>query len=315
MSYSVRAVVDWIDVQINTCHSTNFQTVRRSIGRAFPDSVPPHVRTINANEGGGGTAFAIRLHNVERYSDILIFLDRLSHEFQIQPGFLIVGKEIAIDVYCDDPALQVIALYKFISNPVSDNRRIYHDYDGSAKAVPTRSEALARQLREGWQIGIGNETDERFQHFYVKNTDTINGQRQDVKIRARFETRLQAAGLPFQTPEEYRSCKFEMFADYFRVREMKTNLEPSAYLLAEATNKLGERRVINRKEGGTRLHNKLTKASSFNEVMRDALRKLSRRWRSSGKRGRNPAKPIACGFSGSNSVKKPQRAKDFDLEL
>lgn len=279
MDYRYRAVVDWIEIQIQTDDTTNFQTVRRAYGRAFPHVSKPFVKAIEANEGGGSKTFAILLHDTERFSDITTQLEKLRKEIPIHRQFSIVGIEIALDVYCGNPVEQAAKFYKFAANPVSENRRMYRDFRGSGKAVP-RFESLVRHLSEGWNINIGNKSDDIRQHIYVKDTDTKQGQRKQVEKRARFEITLKGPYLPSQTQDGWQLCKFEQFADYFRLRELKPELEPFEQMIAEASNQIGKRETINRKEGGTRKHSKLTQAAPFNEGMRNALRGLSRRWKS-----------------------------------
>lgn len=293
----VKALVDWVDIEIETQESTNFQTVQRAFASALnmPEGINFHVKTINPNNGGGSCHFSIRIHDVKRYLDIEQKLIKVCAKLPLKPGFKLNKIELAIDAYCDGPADHAARFYKFMANPVSDNRRMYRDFKGSTKAVPSQFESMTRNLSEGWQIAIGNKTDNEYQHIYVKDSDTINGQRQEVTKRARLEIRLSGAALPCQTPEEWRQCKFEKLADYFRQRELKQDLEPLIQTLADAADQIGERKTRNRREGGTRQYSKATKADPINRAIRQALRDLSKRWKGTGKRGR-PAK-TACGNS------------------
>jgi hypothetical protein len=313
-SFSIKALVDWVDVEIETRYSTNFQTVQKAFAGAFdlPEGINFHVEAVNPNDGGGTCHFSVRIHDVKAYSEIERKLIKVSAKLPLRPGFNIEKIEVSIDAYCDDPAEQAALFYKFMANPVSGNRRVYRDYRGSGKAVPCQFQSIARHLSEGWQIGIGNKTDNEYQHIYVKDSDTINGQRQEVAKRARLEVRLSGNALPYQTPEEWQQCKFEGLADYFRQRRLKQDLEPLIQTLADAVNQIGERKIRNRREGGTRHYSKVTKADPINEAIRDALRKLSGRWKSTGKRGR-PSKTLAklaCGFSGGINELTPHEHRD-----
>ncbi len=306
-SFLCRAVVDWVEVKIQTIKTTNFQTVQRVFREALclPENINIWVKAHDANEGGGACHFSVRIHDVNRYSDIeqkLIFVDA---KLPLSENWLISKIELAIDVYCDDPEATTARLYKFMANPVSTNRRIYHEGRGTPKAVPRHFESITRHLSEGWQIAIGNKTDERYQHLYVKDSDTINGERQAVPKRARLEIRLSEAALPYQTREGWQQCKFERLADYFRQRQLKQDLEPLIQRMAEAADQIGERKTRNRRGGGTRLYSKATKADPINEAIRQALRDLSKRWKGSGKRGR-PAK-TACGNSVRINERNPHK--------
>lgn len=299
MDYTIRAVVDWLDVGIQTSQPTNQQTVRRAFGAALACK-PPYVRAVGGNTGGGTQSFVVRVHDVERYALIPALVASASAAFRGNQivGWGIEAIEVAVDCFCHNPAEQAANYFKFMKNPVSNNRRMYRDFKGSGKALPRQFESIQRQLEEGWQIGIGNKTDDRFQHIYMKESDTIDGQRQQVENRARFEIRLRGSGLPCQSHDGWQQCKFEQLSNYFRLQELKSDLDPYAQFLADAANQIGERRVRNRREGGIRLHNKATQASPINEAIRDALRKLSARWKRSGRQGKGTIPDtIACGFS------------------
>lgn len=296
-SLHCRAVVDWIEVEIQTINTTNFQTVQRAFRKALylPESINIWVKAHDANEGGGTCRFSVRIQDVTRYSDLEKWLINVSAMLPISENWLISKMELALDVYCNDPEAMTARLYKFMANPASNNRRIYHEGRGTPKAVPRHFDSIIRHLSEGWQIAIGNKTDERYQHLYVKDSDTINGERQAVQKRARLEIRLSGAALPYQTREEWQQCKFERLADYFRQRQLKTDLEPLIQTMAEAADQIGERRTRNRREGGTRQYSKATKADPINEAIRQVLRDLSKRWKGTGKRGR--VAKTACGNS------------------
>lgn len=296
-SLHCRAVVDWIEVEIQTINTTNFQTVQRAFRKALylPESINIWVKAHDANEGGGTCRFSVRIQDVTRYSDLEKWLINVSAMLPISENWLISKMELALDVYCNDSEAMTARLYKFMANPASNNRRIYHEGRGTPKAVPRHFDSIIRHLSEGWQIAIGNKTDERYQHLYVKDSDTINGERQAVQKRARLEIRLSGAALPYQTREEWQQCKFERLADYFRQRQLKTDLEPLIQTMAEAADQIGERRTRNRREGGIRQYSKATKADPINEAIRQALRDLSKRWKGTGKRGR--VAKTACGNS------------------
>ncbi|UCV07381.1 hypothetical protein [Dechloromonas denitrificans] len=322
MNYSTfrfRAVVDWIEVQIQTEKTTNFQTVQRAFNDALclPVGLNIWTKSHDANEGGGASSFSVRIHDVRRYSDIENLLIKVCAKLVLKPGFKINKIELALDAYCDDPAIQAARFYKFMTHPVSDNRRMYHDHVGSVNAMPRTIEAITRHLSEGWQIGIGNKTDDRYQHIYFKTTDTHQGERQEVEHRARIEVRLSGAALPCQTHDAWREFKFETLAQYFRFTKLKDNLEPLIQATAEALDQIGERRARKRvhegRESGTRLHSRATQADAeLNSKARDALRKLSARWASDGKRGRQTRTMAAtcCGNTGGIDEPNPHECRE-----
>lgn len=308
-SLHCRAVVDWIEVEIQTINMTNFQTVQRAFRKVLclPESINIWVKAHDANEGGGTCRFSVRIQDVTRYSDVEKWLINVSAMLPLSENWLISKMELALDVYCDDQEAMTARLYKFMANPVSDNRRMYHEGRGTPKAVPRHFDSIERHLSEGWQIAIGNKTDNEYQHLYVKDTDTQDGQRHKVEKRARLEIRLSGAALPYQTPEEWQQCKFERMADYFKQRQLKDNLDPLIQTLAEAADQIGERKTRNRREGGTRQYSKATKADPINGAIRQALRDLSKRWASTGKRGR--VAKSACGNSGRINEQNPHKQR------
>lgn len=308
-SIRVRAVIDWIEIEIQTEKTTNFQTVQRAFNEAFgaPDGINIWTKAHDANEGGGACCFSVRIHDVTGYSDIEKKRIFVSDKVYLKSGFKITQVELAIDAYCDDPIDQTARFYKFMANPVSDNRRMYHEGRGTPKAVPRHFDSIKRHLSEGWQIAIGNKTDSVYQHLYVKDTDTQDGQRRKVEKRARFEIRLSGAALPYQTPEEWQQCKFEKMADCFKQRQLKDNLDPLIQTLAEAADQIGERKTRNRREGGIRKYSKATKADPINGAIRQALRDLSKRWASTGRRGR--VAKSACGNSGRINEQNPHEQR------
>jgi hypothetical protein len=304
-AFRFRAVVDWVEVEIQTIKTTNFQTVQRAFREALclPENINIWVKAHDPNEGGGACRFSVRIHDVMRHSDIAKTLRIVTAKLPLSGNWLISKIELALDAYCDDPATQAARFYKFMTNPVSDNRRMYHDHAGSVKAMPRTIDSISRHLSEGWQIGIGNKTDEEYQHIYFKTDDTHQGERREVEHRARIEVRLSGAALPCQTPEQWAAFRFEELAHYFRFTKLKDDLEPLIQTTADAADQIGERRARLRvhegRHSGTRLHSKATQADAeLNSKARKALSHLSARWESTGKRGR-PARTTAATCCGN----------------
>jgi hypothetical protein len=342
MNYSTfrfRAVVDWIEIQIQTEKTTNFQTVQRAFNEALclPVGLNIWAKAHDANEGGGACHFSVRIHDVERHTDIESLLIKVCARLGLKPGFKINKIELALDAYCDDPATQAAHFYKFMTHPVSDNRRMYRAArDLPSFGVPNNFDSISRHLSEGWQIGIGNETDDRYQHIYFKTTDGVeiigwaidaeSGKPKPIKRakplppeewRARNEIRLSGAALPCQTQEQWAAFRFEELAQYFRFTKLKDNLEPLIRTMADAADQIGEKRARLRvhegRHSGTRLHSKAIQADiELNSKARNALRKLSARWASDGKRGRQIRTMAAtcCGNTGGIDEPNPHECRE-----
>lgn len=279
----IEALVDFLDVEVETLAPTNFQTVQRALGGARR----VYVEALNIGEGSSASKFRLRLHDVGTFCEIERRLASLRSHVGLHDGFRIVRLEVAVDVYCSDPASQTADFFKFLSNPVSDNRRLYREArDLKSFAPPASSESFRRYLSEGWQVAIGNRGDDEYWHAYVKESDTDNGQRQKVLSRARQEIRLAGAALPCQTYDAWANFKFERLMNYFRQRALRPDLDAGQSVLARASAQVGERKVRNRREGGVRMHSRLTQADSvLNEAIRQALKNLSSRWGRVAKRG------------------------------
>ena len=335
-TFRFRAVVDWIEILIQTTSTTNFHTVQRAFGAALrlPVSQKIHITAKHPNEGGGTCHFTVRIHDVTCYSDIHHLLIQVAAKLSLNPGFKIDKIELALDAYCDDPAGQAARFYKFMTHPVSDNRRMYRaERDLPPFGMPNNFDSISRHLSEGWQIGIGNTKDDRYQHIYFKTTDgtEIIGYKTDEKTgkskpvkrakplppeqwRARIEIRLSGAALPCQTAEEWAAYRFEELAQYFRFTQLKDDLEPLMQKTAEAIDQIGERKTRKRahegRESGTRLHSKATLADvALNNKARDALRKLSARWKATKKRSTSAwmAAGCCCGNTGGINGQTPHK--------
>jgi hypothetical protein len=298
MDYShlrFRAVVDWIEIEIETAASTNFQTVQRvlKVVLGMPDGRRPYVTARDEEPGGAARKFIFRLYDPDSWSYVVAKLDELAQRFPFASPSKVIAVEVAFDAYsraekADELAEQAARFYKFCTLVVSQNHRAYWDFKGSAKDVPFRGKSLVRHLSDGWQIGIGNKTDDRYQHIYVKTTDENGTALPRAEHRARIEITLRGGALPYQHADEWAKADFakdlRMSAGF---RMMRPNLDQlQRTMLEESTIQIGERkrrwRVAKDRSGlsGDRLHRKSTIADSIlNGKARDSFRELTRRWR------------------------------------
>ncbi len=241
----------------------------------------PFVEPIDKGEGGSATRFAITLQDPQSADQVTGLLSDPAIADHLEPFFSVLQIEIALDTYRAGPDF-VARQFWFSTNHVSDNKRLYWDFKGSGKAIPATLTSLGQYIRQGYQIGIGNENDDLYQHAYWKTTD--RGGKVSLppdEHRARFEIRLKGNALPCQTWDDWQCFKFESLAfQFFRFRRLKNDLTPAELLLAERRDDIGQRKTRNRRGGGTRLHSTWTKADAkLNELARDALKNLSKRWR------------------------------------
>jgi len=296
------ARLDWLDIEVSTKRPSNFQTVQRAFDKALslPTKQHVHVTPIAPNPGGGASRFIVRLHDVERYTDLVRIVRGAGQHIPLDDTFALARIEVAVDAYGANPAELTVRRFLFLERPVSKNRRIFRTSDEITQDIPATSNALERHIADGWQIGIGNKTDDIYQHAYVKDTDTRNGTRVQIEPCSRSEIRISQAGLEAAGIDaDIMTFKFEKLARYFTIKQPRKDLSRLDQAIVESrAHAFGERKVRNRREGGTRLFGRLTKTDlDFNQNVRAALRGLSKRWTSTSNRGRPSGheQRSACG--------------------
>lgn len=296
-----KAVVDWIEFEIQTENSTHAWRIPKAIeGVSFVTACDPDTgEAFPANMSNTPTTlFRPRIQDPKCWADVRQALESTARKFPLVAIPKVIAIEIAFDAYSLDASREELAeiaarFYKFQTHPVSNVQRLYRDYKGSGQAIPNHFSSLVRGLADGWQIGIGHHRDDpcgrwkadtQAQHIYVKTSDSGGQEIPANEHRARIEITLRGSALLCQTLEEWACFKFESLSGYFNFRKLKQGLNPFELLAAEASVNIGERHKRNRKGGGTRLHSKLTIAdTALNQKARGALRELSRRWQSCSK--------------------------------
>jgi hypothetical protein len=282
MDYSrfrFKAVVDWIEIEIQTAKPTNFHTLRR-IGTL------PHVRAQNEGPGGAATIFRFEVYDPDSWHDIILSISKLEAEYAFSAAPIVTGIEIAFDAYskgeatADELCELTASYYRNMTLPVSSNRRLYRDFKGSGKAIPRQFPALIRDISEGWQIGIGDKKAAQYQHLYFKTVDYNGKELPKAKHRARIEITLRGNELP-SSIEEWREKDFTKVSRFFKFRKPKDNLDSFTQVIVGAVPQIGERKERKRKEGGgVRLYHKPTQADKvLNEKASQALRNLTSRWK------------------------------------
>lgn len=284
MNYTrtLRAVVDWLEIEITTAAPTNLKAMRSALSKLMTGS--PHAKAVEGNNNSG-VIWRFRLQDPSKFAHAEAVLERLGAFFPFAAPPTIAAIEIALDDYSGGPE-KVAQWYRYLTQISPDGKaRLYRDFKGSGMAIPRNFDSLVRKIGDGYQIGIGDKDGDIFQHAYFKTTDD-NGQKTDmegnpIRQRARYEIRLRGQGLPCVTLDDWRSFRFEKLSHWFRFRTPKENLDAFEQMLLDARTQIGERVSRKRKGGGIRLHNGLTRADASNEDVRYALRGLSRRWKNS----------------------------------
>lgn len=287
MDYSIYrfdAVIDFVEIEIRTAQK-HLGGVMHNRCAIFGIS---HITPIDANAGGWANVFKTRLYDPRTFAALKSKLATLGEEFPFAAPPAVSMIEVAFDGYLKDPnaptnrdhlaALAARMVYR-LAAPVSKNRRIYRDVKGSPTALPRALHALERKMAEGWNVGIGNKTDDQYQHGYVKTTDHNKKPIPIEDYRARFEIRLAGAGLPHTNAESYRNFKFETLARYINFRRENETADPMhQVIVAGYADQASHRKNIKRREGGGISHYQMLADQELNEIVSEKLRDLSRRW-------------------------------------
>lgn len=284
--FTFSAVADWIEIEVTTASSTNAPTIRRRCG------LSGFVTPCNAEESGAASVFRVRLQDPRDWQGVTKRLRQIDAEFPFLRPPTVTGIEISLDARSKTASREELIeltarFYKFSTFMASKNRRYEGAYRGGVKAITSGFDQIRQEIGQGRVIAIGNQQDDPqgrwrcdpvSQRIYFKTTD--NRQALDpAEHRARIEVTLQGDGLPGQSLQFWEQFNFSDLTEFFRFRQIKPNLPPVDQLIADRLEQIGERSTRNRREGGTRLHGKLTSAdTTLNKRTKDALRHLSKRW-------------------------------------
>lgn len=288
--YRFEAVVDWIELEIQTKSPTNFPSIRKQGGLGY-------VEPINAGDGGAATIFRVMIQDPLRWQDVVRQLGKIETAKPFSCGPRVTGIEISLDAYSHNESKEELAelaarFYTYQTHPASIVARTYREYKGSGEAVP-KFDLLIRKLLGGRMIGIGHHRDDPkgrwkadtiAQRIYLKTTDKGGTPIPIGEYRARTEITLRDAGLPCQNLPEWGGVGFEKLSRYFRYRMLTQDMGSLMTTFVKDDPQIGQRKQRNRKEGGTRLYSKNTKADTeLNNRARYALRQLSQRWKRAAK--------------------------------
>lgn len=287
--FRFRAEVDFISIRFSLERSTRFDAVQRLLEPTL--GYRPRIVRIEKGDAGETTLFVVEIQDPRNWALVGRVIDQMAKRYTFASAPKVAAIEIALDAYheANDPgelAAMVARMYRGCTKPVSGNHRIYrHDKrDKLSKvykpqAVPEPA-LLVPKLIDGWQIGIGNQTDDLYQHGYVKTTDDAG----KIKLapnqhRARFEIRLQGA--------EVEALEFPEFAtlipgNFFKFRiedEAVTSLDPFRKVALSKLPQIGERKQRLVSSGKGVLYRRSVKADAvLNEKARWAFKNLAKRW-------------------------------------
>lgn len=284
-AYRFRCVVDFVVIRVSLNKASNFNTVNRITGARYSTG-------LDQRPGLVATNFLCCFDDPESRVEILAKLEPLRKHacgFSLEPTLEKI--EVAFDGYsraqCRSELLVMNErFFRFSSELCSDNMRLIRRRGEVEWAEnPT---LFARLLNRGYTIFVGDSWAPITQRIYLKATDQ-NGK---VKLpvaehRARREVTLQGAalsdpknGFPSLDLAGAEPWKFEALSKWFRFRKLKTGLNETQ-MQSMMLNCRVLHGVRNPERPDRRLYDPRTLADTvLNELARDQLRELSRRFSS-----------------------------------
>lgn len=285
-----RAVVDWIELEIQLSRQSNFWTVQDALKASLklPQDTAPFMKALNSGSGNAASAF--------RFSQLTLIVGTLNDRFgldAIRPTAI----EIAFDTYKAGGNVRQLAelaadRFRFITTPPGDDWYFYRKQGEGRRYVNTLPQRrdLIELFEASWQLTDRNsqEVDVRY-HAYVKTQDS-NKVLLPNRYCARMEVTLRGAALPFRTIDELAVFNFTKVASHFKFRRISNDVHPAARhaLTLWSGRQHGRsgkyRRIDPRRIGqysGTSVFKGATVADDdLNATVYECLRKLTRGWRS-----------------------------------
>lgn len=224
--FNFKAVVDYIEIQIQTAQPTAYDALRRHTGLPFFDPINPTSR------GNSATIFTVKIHDPQRWADVVSAVNNIAakgHELVGQ--FEVVGVEVALDAIPISGTASMLELATMAAHLAKhstfshDNVRLYREgcKKGDFPFRPTNDRTTVRYMAMGWQHMRGDKGSDCCQHAYAKVTDHNKKPLPIDQHRARIEITLRGDELPCSTLEEWKNHRFEKLAKpYFTYRKRKT---------------------------------------------------------------------------------------------
>jgi len=335
--YRFRAVVDWIEIEIQTNAPVQAWRIQRDSvgGFSFVKGCDQTTgqRFDKSHENTPTTRFACLIQAPDRHADItaILSLDKIAGRLSGTVPVKASGIEVSFDAYsnpgttAEDLGRMTSRFYWGLSRLVSPDMRLYHAGPGSGLVIPNQR-SLAQEFMQGYTLGIGHRNDDIYQRIYFKRTDGITKRDEDQQRcesgqgkcddkrpqlpeseqRARIEIRLQGKNVPVTTLDDLENLNFGSLSKYFNFRRLRPDLDNTTQQAMASVprigqpyrlNKNGEIAAINRSGGGTREFSKVTRADT---PLNDRASDQLRKLTERWKGVSNTAdKPFACGISGA----------------
>lgn len=232
--FRFNAVIDWLEIEINTIKPTNFQTIKRHGGLSYVDA-------IGAGAGGAATNFIFKFHDPKNWQSVNEMLKYIEKENPLANEPIVKSIEVSFDAYSRTATRDELVdltgrFYRYLTNTVSQNHRVSGRKGLKFDVEPIDSGAnIRRLLTQNRNLCIGNnkddasgfnkyKADEEYMQIYFKKTDNDGTPIPVSDHRARIEIRLQGSKLPCSTLKEWQAFKFESLSNYFNFRTINQPL-------------------------------------------------------------------------------------------
>jgi hypothetical protein len=281
--------VDWIQLALNTQRSTHAWRLQKCSEFSFVEACDPLTKEPYSLVNTPSTHFRAKMQDPKNWRSIAHTVEVLSRAYPLAEQPKVIGIEVTLDAYSNGASSEELVrltahMYKFLTDPVSNNHRTYHSYTGSVRGI-SNFDVLVNDLSGGHQIGIGKSSADRYQHLYFKTTDSVREGGATLlpveQHRARLEITLRGAALPIKTLDEWESFDFRSLTRYFNFRMFKPVLNKWAAsaleIRARQTGRLTKEQKVNYR---TRREFSFSTLADkrLNDIAKGSLRRLSGRW-------------------------------------
>lgn len=316
-AFTYRAAVDFVEIEVAFERPTQARYVSSILrsGLSVKGIDPATDEAFEHSQRNTSTPiFRVRLQDPRSYQQMMEWIAAFQARAEQWNGPAVIvmdcitAVEVAFDLYAKpgkadyaDLAHAVMLLYRGARTIQGQkNHRLYRDGKGSGRSLPHDPERLADMIADGYNIAIGNRTDDHYQHAYIKDTDTTidpeTGKGKRYKLpaarhRARFENHWRGralADLIGKHVTDLDGFNFATLAGHYNFRMEDPQAQGMGRAVLDASIQIGERKPegavrrlriseLQRKiPSVNRLHTKAD--TTLNARARDALRHLTEAW-------------------------------------
>ncbi|WP_332848143.1 hypothetical protein [Massilia sp. S19_KUP03_FR1] len=301
-----RAVVDWVELEVQLLRQSNFWTVKKAVHAALrlPQGAHSFFEALDAGSGSAASAFRFRIQDLNQMRQLSVVIEELNYKFglsSVRP----IAVELAFDTFMQGGTVRQLAevatdRFKFNTAKPGDDWHFYRMKGEGRHYANTLQQRrdLIELFEASWQLTDRNSKDADIRyHAYVKTQDN---KKSLIPSRycARLEVTLRGMALPFTTIPELIEFNFTSLAHHFKFRRLADDLHPAVrdVLAKWSGRQLGrngryrrpDTQRIGRYSGTSRFRGSTVADEGLNTVAYECLRKLTREWRSNRSRADFP---------------------------